>query len=340
LFPLGGKLHEFLGRDRIVFALFPLYTYSVVDEVKTHDILWPLISRTTGDNMDRFRVFPLFGYSRVEEEWRKHFALWPIWTHTRYRYPESHGSAWILWPLLGRVNLSDQQAWMFLPPLLRFSRSAERTEVVCPWPFIQYSRGDIDRLYVWPLWGRRIEGNQAYHFGLWPIGHHLRVRRPDHTLHRLMVLPVWYDEKRTAPAAAPDAEPVVIDRYVKAWPLVSYQRDADAMLCRVPDLWPLRSTGSIERNLAPWWTLYRHCRVDDTVESELLWGLYRYRRDGADGWTVSLFPLFNTSRSVAAGGTRQWSILLGLLGHERSAYADRWRALWFLNWSAIPEDDE
>ncbi|HNS81905.1 MAG TPA: hypothetical protein PKM67_10655, partial [Kiritimatiellia bacterium] len=45
VFPLGGKICEFLGRDRISFVLFPLYARSVINEVRTTSILWPVGSR-------------------------------------------------------------------------------------------------------------------------------------------------------------------------------------------------------------------------------------------------------------------------------------------------------
>ncbi len=347
LFPLGGRLNEFLGQDEIVFVLFPAYAWSRVRDIESHNVLWPILSWTRGGDVSRFRFFPFYGYARNGDRWRKQFCLWPFWTHARYGYPQSTGTAWVLFPLVGRVNLSDQQGWMVLPPLFRWSRAADHAELNCPWPFVQVASGRFDKLYLWPLWGRREDAHETRGFWLWPIGHYRRTERPDHVQAWNAVLPFVYSETRRAlPEAPADAaaaaggggsgEPAageVLARYFKLWPLFSYRREDAASRVRLLELWPLKDTGPIERNLAPFWTLYRRTRVGEAVENELLWGLFRSRRGAEGERSLSLFPLFMTHR----GGdeqpeARRWSLLLGLLGREREAAATRWRLLWFLTW--------
>lgn len=333
-FPFGGKLNEFIGRDRIVFVLFPLYAYSTINDLETWDVLWPIYSRTTGGDVDRLRIFPFYGQSSNGDDWHKHFVLWPIWTHARYHYPQSSGTAFILFPLFGRTRLTDQQGWMVLPPLIRWSRRGDHTELNCPWPFLQYASGDFEKLYIWPLWGRRRTEKVVSSFYLWPIGRTLHAEREDHVLDRHVLLPfVYHERKRAMPDATSDAEPEVTARYFKLWPLCSYQREDDVLRTRLPDLWPLKDTGPVERNLAPLWTLFTRTRAGDNVEHELLWGMYRYRRDGEHERRVSVFPLLSSYRCGSGDdAVRSWSFLLGLLGREQAAGESTWRFLWFLEY--------
>jgi hypothetical protein len=339
IFPLGGTLNEFLGRDRIVYALFPLYAYSVINDVETWDYLWPVVSRTKGEEVSRFRVFPFYGRSEDEGEYTKHFVMWPFWTHARYHEAGRSGTSYILFPLYGRTRAEDQQGWMVLPPLFRWSKTAERTELNAPWPFFQYARGDSDKLYLWPLWGKREKDNFRSSFLLWPFVHTYHAERSGEILDRFLLLPFIYHDRVTAKAESGTDEPDIRSRYFKLWPLLSYQREETASRVRLLELWPLKHTGPIERNMTPLWTLYTRTANADLLEHELLWGLYRYRREGTESKHVSLFPLFSRSRCDADGAKRQWSFLLGLLGHEQDEERSTWRVLWFLKFGARRGDD-
>ncbi len=330
IFPLGGTLNEFLGRDRIVYALFPLYAQSVTGDMRSWHVLWPFISRAQSEDVSRFRVFPFYGRSEDEGEYTKQFVLWPFWTHARYHEPGHSGTSHILFPLYGRTRTEDQQGWMVLPPLFRWSRTEARTELNAPWPFVQYASGEVEKLYLWPLWGRRQKGDYRSSFVLWPFVHSYRAERAEETLDRFLLLPFVYHDRVTA-APVSDADiPAVRSRYFKLWPLMSYQREEDTSRVRLLELWPLKHTGPIERNMAPLWTLYTRTADADLLEHELLWGLFRYRREGDASKHVSLFPLFSRSRCDVDGPKRQWSFLLGLLGREQDEERSTWRVLWFL----------
>ena len=330
IFPLGGTLNEFLGRDRIVYALFPLYAYSVIDDTQTWDYLWPIISRTTSDDVSRFRVWPFYGTSRDEGQWHKQFVLWPFWTHARYLEPGKRGTSYVLFPIYGRTHREDQKGWMALPPFIRWSQSEKRTELNAPWPFFQYARGDYEKFYVWPLWGRKEQGNTLSSFVLWPFVRASHIERKRETLDKLAVFPFVFHERVTQVALQEEVAGEVSSRYFKLWPLMSYRREADVSRVRLLELWPLKHTAPIERNMAPLWTLYSRVATPTLLEHELLWGLFRYRREGTASTHVSLFPLFSKSRCDRDGKQRQWAFLLGLLGHEQDSERSTWRVLWFL----------
>ncbi len=313
VFPLGGTIRDFLGRDAIWFALFPLTYNDRVNEVETRAWLWPVVSVTDGGGHDRFRVFPFYGYTRFRLDYDKRFLLWPVWTSARYRYPGASGSGFVLFPVMGHVRLTDQETWMGLPPLFRFSRGAQQRDVHCPWPLVQWSTGTVNRLYLWPFWGRKeIAGNTSA-FVLWPLYRETQ-RRHGNTAHdRTLMVPVLHatHDRRRAAEGAPW---VTEGRTLKVWPFFSYRREGDRSRLGVPSLFPFADYAPVDRNYAALWTLYARSACGPVREDEWFWGLVRWRRGGGVRH-LSCFPLFTLDRSADAGGTA-WSLLGGLVASE------------------------
>lgn len=331
VFPLGGTIREFLGRDEIRFVLFPIRSTSRLNDLRTSNWLWPLISETEGQGVHRARVFPLYGRSVREGAYDKLFVLWPFYTQVRYEYPGSRGSGFILFPLYGHIKLEDQETWWLIPPFFRYTRGEKMNRVYMPWPFIQRDTGETERLVVWPLYGyRKYEGNQRV-FIAWPIVWHERNQRGTEQREAWMVVP-FYFHSVTAEAGAPPRK-----RYVKFWPFFSYRRDGNASKFRMLELWPLADNGAVERNWAPLWTLYSSVRVGENVDRELLWGFHRDHRRGAAERLWTLFPVWEWHRSSAGAS---WELLEGLLGRERTNSGARWRVLYFWGFEAESEDSQ
>ncbi len=334
-FPLGGTIREFIGQDEIRFWLWPVHQRTRVGDVKGEAWLWPFFSRATGDHIERWRLFPLYGRSERTNEFRKRFVLWPFWTDVNYLYPGSSGKGHILFPLYGHLKLEDQETWWVIPPLIRFTRGEKMDVTYAPWPFYQRQVGEgIDKRYVWPLWGHKRMGPLDRTFWLWPIVWNDRVTRSPEELHRVMVVPFV----RTLSVGVTGEVPRV--RAHKVWPLYSHRRVGEESLTRFPELWPFADAAAVERNWAPFWSLFLRNRQGDNRDLEVLWGLYRsqVREDGGRYW--SLFPLMERYREP--GGARGWSLLKGLLGRDGAESQSRWRLLYFLRWGAkdAPEKEQ
>jgi len=330
VFPLGGTIHEIFGRDRVMFVLFPLYARSAINQVRTTDVLWPIYSRSEGKGIYRFRVFPFYGKTKHRDKFDKRFILWPFWTSAKYYYPRSSGSGYVLFPLWGHIKLTDQEAWLIAPPLVRFSRGERMNYSYCPWPFFQKSEGEVEKLYLWPLWGqKRMKGYRST-FALWPIFRKERIDRGDVVVRRFVALPVVQAEKRVRRPEQKGGKAQVVGRYHKVWPLWSYQRDGDARRFRCVELWPLRNTGPVERSWAPLWTFYSRTAVGDALDHELLWGVYRFQRRGGDRCRMSLWPLWYWQRDDRIRAEREWSVLHGLLGYRREGTQKSFRVLYLL----------
>jgi len=334
LFPLGGQINNWFGRDRVEFVLFPLYWHSELNDLRTDHWLWPFISRTTGDNLYRFRVFPFYGRSSKKGEGENRFILWPFWTSARIDRPKEHGGGFVLFPVYGHTKTEKQETSMFIPPFFRHTKGVAGTESVYLWPFIQTgTTKKQDKCYVWPLYGRRTTPEENSRFWIWPFVWQRHETRPPADIRRFRVFPFFYTESQR-PLKTPTN---VVDRYVSVWPLMSYERTkTDAKRVRVVDLWPFRDTAPIERNLSPLWTLYKYERTARGRGNELLWGTVRW--DSLTNGTVSgsVFPLASWSHDRLADTHRDWDFLKGMLGYRRDESGKTWKALYFIRWRTKP----
>ncbi|MCA1784801.1 MAG: hypothetical protein LC657_02335, partial [Desulfobacteraceae bacterium] len=192
VFPLGGRIRNFLFYDEVRFTLFPLYSRARVNDLTTTSWLWPIFSRTVGGDTERHNIFPFYGYSRRRDDFEKRFILWPFWTSARYNYSGASGFGYVFFPFWGHVRLEDQESWMLLPPFFRYSTGATLNQMHTPWPFIQLSRGEVEQTYFWPLWGKKSGHGFRHDFFIWPLCMRFRHFTAHDDRVRFWVLPFAY----------------------------------------------------------------------------------------------------------------------------------------------------
>ena len=298
VFPIGGTIREFLGRDKVSFVLFPLYGKSNIGDVRTTTVLWPIGSKTTGPRIERFRVWPFYGTSSLDKEYEKKFVLWPVYTSVKYTNTRNPGGGFILVPVYGRIITERAENYWLIPPLIRYMHSDEQWIVHAPWPFIQLADGEMYKRIVWPLYGKKHLGTLTKQYFFWPLIWNNKTQYALYDQHRRLIVPFFASttDVVTKPHEQFDVGDVTA-RYWKLWPLMSWERSGEDSRFRTLELWPLRNTPGIERNWAAYWTLYRRVDADGVVGHHLLWGLYR-QSAGPDGF--------------------EWSLLKGLAGYKKT----------------------
>lgn len=301
IFPLGGTMREFLGRDKIMFVLFPLFAQSNVDDVHTTTVLWPVGSKTTGPRIERFRVWPFYGTSSLENEFEKKFVLWPIYTSVRYTNDRNPGGGFILVPIYGRIITERAGNYWLVAPFFRYMRSDEQWIVHAPWPFIQLADGEMYKRIFWPVYGKKQLGPLTRQYVLWPLLWNNRTQYAAHDQHRRLVVPFFASVTDVVTRPTQDQQAGDVSaRYWKLWPIMSWERNEAGSRFRTLEFWPLRHTPGIERNWSAFWTLYRRVEKydEEQVGHHLLWGLYR-----------------QTKRPEEF----EWSLLKGLAGYKKTA---------------------
>jgi predicted lipoprotein with Yx(FWY)xxD motif len=183
----------------------------------------------------------------------------------------------------------------------------------------------VDKLYLWPFWGRKVMEMEMKSFFIWPIGWHSRFDKGETVRIRTKILPFYYHYTESWKVESGSKEEKPISRYFKLWPLYSYDRDGENSELRCLALCPGRNPGPIDRNWAPLWNVYKRSRAGDKVESELLWGIYRHKKDGTKKRSFTLFPLFSWERDE---GCRGWTFLNGLVGRKKNGIDTSWQLLY------------
>ena len=168
---------------------------------------------------------------------------------------------------------------------------------------------------------------------LWPIYRHRNIREAGVVHNDWSVAPLFHrttvrpDPEQEADTNAPPRE---ARSYTRFWPLFSIVDENGGRFVRVLDFSLQRRVGALERNLLQMPVLYTHGVRDDLREDELLWGLFRWRRDDERTQEFQIWPFFRRERREEQEDA-EWSILFGLLGGENGDDGRRrTRLLWFL----------
>jgi hypothetical protein len=314
LFPLYGEIQDFLGFGEVHFALFPLYGTALAQETRTRTVLWPFYLTRHGPDIDQFRLWPFYGERRASGRYAhtRHFVLWPLWSDIHMESEAIRGDGFVLFPLYGRSHFDrpdrgPEEGWTLLPPFFSSVRGADGYRSLrAPWPFVRQldDRGRRER-HWWPLYGGTTNALRRDWYAVWPLVSGSVEARPRETVRQFAVSPLFFRERRTGRPAAPGGPPRVTDAYDRLWPLFSWQRNAHGSQLRIPELTLFRRSAPIERNWAPFWSLFvRRQRADGARVTDLLWGLAAWGRDERQRGFVQLLWAFRFSGSGGGDGAR------------------------------------
>jgi hypothetical protein len=310
LFPIYGNLKHRLMRDEIHFVLFPAYSRTKKRDVVTHNYLYPVFHRRSGDGLTGWQVWPLMGHEVKRETTRTNdfgetekvggherwMALWPIFSEQRL----GSGTTNPVWHqallpayYLSRSPARDQTTvlWPF------FSRIEDRekkyVEWQTPWPIVAVARGEGKTMTrVWPLFSRsqsEVISSETY---LWPLYRHKRVQADPLDRERTRILYFLFsdvNEKNTETGRSREWQAL--------WPFYFHRQEADGsrrlqVLALLEPI--LANNENIERNYSPLWALWRSEHRPETGRSSqsLLWNLYRRETSPEEKKWSALFGLF------------------------------------------------
>ncbi|NDY42554.1 hypothetical protein G3N55_06825 [Dissulfurirhabdus thermomarina] len=316
LFPLYGTFLERFGRERITFALWPLYSHSEWEGHHQYSILWPIFQRVTGPRDHGWRLWPLWGDFESRGHMKRRYALWPIFID-EWRDLETDDPVHrrMVFPLVVRDQGPKRSRWIVLWPFFQTYRNGERdfTRWDAPWPFVTRAKGPTyDSWRFWPLFGRTRKPETTSVFVLWPIfsGEWTRDARTGGERREqrwLLLSHLVRDRKGDGTAGA---------SFTRLWPFFTHRRAADGSReFYFPAILPTEEAG-LHRVYGPFLKLYESREGPDGAgRSKALWGLYRHT------WTrswhrVAFSFLFNMEWSDDTGD-RSWDLLGGLLGRRR-----------------------
>ncbi|HHO75485.1 MAG TPA: hypothetical protein ENN05_03525 [Deltaproteobacteria bacterium] len=267
LFPVYGKFYHRFGYDESHFFLWPVYSSTTYDTIRTHNILWPVFSYCK----DRtFKIFPLYGYKKNLES-RHDFLLWPIFHHIRG--PRNMDAMLFLFQ---RSYGDNYESTSILWPFFTLSRDfqAQHTSIDAPWPLIRYAKGGYEEIRIFPLYHKKIiPGTYSMKTIGWPLyknelhhDHNGELRRHKTTIlilsnHSYTINEMGQEETDTT-----------------LWPIWYQSKTSNGFSWHFPWILPLDDAG-YKNNWLPILTLARSIDKDGTYLIDILWHTLHYHRD-------------------------------------------------------------
>jgi hypothetical protein len=321
--PVYGTIKGRLFRDEIDFVMFPLYSKTRKRDVVTYNTPYPFFSRSYGDGLRGWQLWPLVGHEHKEVSTRTNG-----WGEAET--VPGHDQSFVLWPFflkgeseIGTTNLVWQEAFI---PLYSLTRSKQRdsstyfwpfgvthtedrekqfTEWAAPWPLIVFDRGKgkhTDR--VWPFMSQSTNKTQESDWYMWPIYKYNRYHAGALDRSRMRVCFFLASDTHEKNLESGEAR-----RRLDVWPLFTYRRDFAGrerlqVLSVIEPVLPANK--SVERDYSHLYALWRAEKNPKTGANSqsLLWNLYR--RD-------------------AGPSAKKISLLFGLFQYQSSLEGARWR---------------
>jgi len=341
LFPFGGVIHDFFGRDRIMVILWPLYVHQQNNQAQSWSFLHPVFSRIRWqDGGSGFKVWPLFGINRRPEKMLKLFVLWPVAHYQRMKLERGELRRWWIWPFYGRLESPGGWEWSVLWPFFshRVDRTAGREDWWYPWPFLGRRTGltrdgaadrDLSGWTFWPVFSTERRGRTRTAQFLWPFGWYRRATEAGKKVFSFRIVPLMFRQREESEAGRTGAW--------QLWPLMKYRREADGRReLEFPSLMPMRHFSPWERNFAPLFRVFSYHRSPEGTRSwRLLWRLARVD-SGPTGRYIEIAPLFKVRTRRVDRSESHWSLLRGLVGYARVGKRRSWRFLYFLRTGERP----
>lgn len=282
LFPIWGRLPRFFLTEDFRWGLFPLwlsYRTGGSRSVRRDYILWPLFSLKHDPSESRWALWPLYG-TKQEPDFDSRFILWPFWNDQTFHAKNHRGTAWMLWPIMERINADTEQGYGLIPPLFRWSWTTDGAWLLrCPWPLFERYRDPRESTWKsWRFWGMTHRGSRDGWWCLYPIMLSQRQRTENVYNRVFRVWPFYVDEESHGYDIHGRSR--LRTSHFRIWPFFAVDYDEQAgMRYRSLVLFPIRDVPAVERNWAPFWTFYSATQRPDSNEvlHELFWGLIWWR---------------------------------------------------------------
>jgi len=333
-FPVYGKLKKRFGKDEMNFLLWPIYSDSREGENRTYSFLWPIFSRTEGGGREGFKIWPLVGHEKKENDYEKLFFLWPIF-HFEKRYLNTDDPTEIsmVFPLYVSSASSKRVSRSVIWPFFNYTYDEDEkyTQWDFPWPLLQWAKGeDKSLLRIFPLYSRKLWEDRQSGYILWPL--YMYERQEDEKYKKEVIRYLLLSKDQTEFLKDEGKEA----RILRIWPLFYYSlRKEGSLQFYFPALLPIDDEG-YERNWGPLLRLYEYRRNPaGESESKFLWGFYVHRKNAVrELYELSFFLTYYTEEDLF-----YFSLLRGLLEYRAEGQKRALRLLyspWPIEWEQFP----
>ena len=312
LFPFFGTLLDRYGKKEIIFYLWPLYSESKSEGVRTRNWLWPFFSFIEGERKKGYRFWPIYGQKEEVGISKSEFFFWPIFLKKKKGLDTDDPiDERMVFPFYVSKESKRFESKTYMWPL--FSHARDRLtgfeQWDLPWPFFQSLKGEnLEGIRIFPLYGYKVrKGVMKRTFILYPLYQLEEDRAGDiheKTTRILLLIRIRTGEGDSG---------LEKERSLRIWPLFEYMKEETGHTeLSFPYLLPYKDEG-FERNLFPLFRLF-HWEKDPrgSISTNLLWGFYKRKKgEEMESWEVS--HLISMKREE---GRKTLSFLKGLFWYR------------------------
>lgn len=302
-FPFYGNHPHVLLMDDFSCVLWPIWHTYEVKGVRSHAVCWPFVT-WRDDPRPGVGVWPFYGYARQRES-EHHYALWPLVTWAAYdedRDTSGAGHSWWVLPFYGEVRRARESQTLVIPPFFSYTETDSAKRWRLPWPFVDFESTSVrDRISVWPLWeqirGYSFADRQKEHpeewtwrFG-WKLVENTELSSGRTFEKRFNFFPFFTWERRwkasgstfnvqrsTSQVPGGRERGELQSSYLRVWPFWSSETEGGRTRSRTLELIPIRHSEGIERNWAPFWSLWeKDERPDGRTRYSILWNFIAWQ---------------------------------------------------------------
>ena len=302
-FPFYGNHPHVLLMDDFSCVLWPIWHTYEVKGVRSHAVCWPFVT-WRDDPRPGVGVWPFYGYARQRES-EHHYALWPLVTWAAYdedRDTSGAGHSWWVLPFYGEVRRARESQTLVIPPFFSYTETDSAKRWRLPWPFVDFESTSVrDRISVWPLW-EQIRGYSfadrqkerpeewTWRFG-WKLVENTELSSGRTFEKRFNFFPFFTWERRwkasgskfnvqssTSQVPRGRERGELQSSYLRVWPFWSSETEGGRTRSRTLELIPIRHSEGVERNWAPFWSLWeKDERPDGRTRYSILWNFIAWQ---------------------------------------------------------------
>ena len=271
--PFYGHLKERLMRDEIYFVMFPFYSETRKKDVITDNYLYPFVSVQHGNGMKGWQVWPFvgrehkdvttetngFGDVSVVGGHDRSFYLFPFWMKQDNEIGTDNPEKWraaIPFYVSSRSPKRDSTTVLFPFFSVIDDREKHYHEWQGPWPFVIFTHGEGKTTKrIWPIFSRSHNAEMESDSYGGPLYTFHRTHTESLDFRRTRVAFYLYEN-----IVEKNLETGAEQRRVDMWPFFTWRHEFNGnerLQILAPVEPALPGNRGIERNWAPFWSLWR-----------------------------------------------------------------------------------
>ncbi len=326
VWPLGGAVKNFLGKDRSDWFLWPLWVKTYKGEQVNYWAPWPFVTVRKGDSQG-FALWPLGGHFYKENAYDERYAIWPLFYRHQYWKPEKSLKTGFL-PLYAYEKTANVKDLSIIWPIWghRWEKHPHYEEHRILWPLWVQGKGDTRLINRWAPFHTYSE-NKAHksnkEWFLWPFIKQQNWIEQSVAIHQeqFLYFLFWHQEQKNAQTGE------FLGNKTHFWPFYSYWNNGKGHE-QVQALSPFEvffpNNKMIREIYTPLFSLYRYEKDGNTIRQSFLFKLFYEKQDPlGQHLKYSIFLEYKNKPQE-----KYFSLLKGLLEYKRIKEEKSFRIFW------------